>query len=146
MAQAYLNGDSVEVEGHVVTGAKDPQDLDAIRRFAVAYLRREQNLDLAAFGVSFDRYFLESSLYADHKVEETVRKLVASGHTYEEGGALWLKHHRLRRRQGPRDAQVRRHLHVLRAGRGVSPQQMAARLRARESPNSAPTTTVRWRG
>lgn len=91
VAQAYLAGDSVEVEGHVVTGAKDPQDLDAIRRFAVAYLRREQNLDLAAFGVSFDRYFLESSLYADQKVEETVRKLVASGHTYEEGGALWLK-------------------------------------------------------
>ena len=91
VAQAYLNGDSVEVEGLVVTGAKDPQDLDAVRRFAVAYLRREQNLDLAAFGVSFDRYFLESSLYADQKVEETVRKLVASGHTYEEGGALWLK-------------------------------------------------------
>ena len=91
VAQAYLNGDSIEVEGHVVTGAKDPQDLDAVRRFAVAYLRREQNLDLAAFGVSFDRYFLESSLYADQKVEETVRKLVASGHTYEEGGALWLK-------------------------------------------------------
>lgn len=91
VAQAYLNGDSVEVEGHVVTGAGDPQDLDAIRRFAVAYLRREQNLDLAAFGVSFDRYFLESSLYADQKVEETVRKLVASGHTYEEGGALWLR-------------------------------------------------------
>jgi arginyl-tRNA synthetase len=91
VAQAYLNGDSVDVEGHVVTGAKDPQDLDAIRRFAVAYLRREQNLDLAAFGVSFDRYFLESSLYADQKVEEAVRKLVASGHTYEEGGALWLR-------------------------------------------------------
>ncbi len=91
VAQAYLAGDSVEVEGHVVTGAKDPHDLDAIRRFAVAYLRREQNLDLAAFGVSFDRYFLESSLYTEGKVEETVRKLVASGHTYEEGGALWLK-------------------------------------------------------
>lgn len=91
VAQAYLDGDSVEVEGHVVTGERDPQDLDAIRRFAVAYLRREQNLDLAAFGVSFDRYFLESSLYADRKVEETVNKLVASGHTYEEGGALWLR-------------------------------------------------------
>ena len=91
VAQAYLNGDSVEVEGHVVTGEKDPHNLDAVRRFAVAYLRREQNLDLAAFGVSFDRYFLESSLYADQKVEETVNKLVASGHTYEEGGALWLR-------------------------------------------------------
>ena len=91
VAQAYLDGDSVEVDGHVVTGEKNPDDLDAIRRFAVAYLRREQNLDLAAFGVSFDVYFLESSLYTDGKVEETVRELVTHGHTYEEGGALWLR-------------------------------------------------------
>src|SRR5690606_19671092 len=61
------------------------------RRFAVAYLRNEQNGDLAAFGVSFDVYFLESSLYADGKVEETVRQLVERGHAYEEGGALWLR-------------------------------------------------------
>src|SRR5688572_21012840 len=93
VAQAYLRGDSVEVEGpdskqHVVVAAKDPADLDAIRQFAVAYLRREQNLDLAAYGVTFDVYFLESSLYTQHKVEETVRELVAHGHTYEEGGAL----------------------------------------------------------
>ncbi|MDR3443891.1 MULTISPECIES: arginine--tRNA ligase [unclassified Dyella] len=91
VAQAYLNGDSVEVEGHVVTGAKNAEDLDAIRHFAVAYLRREQNLDLAAFGVGFDVYYLESSLYTERKVEETVSKLVAHGHTYEEGGALWLR-------------------------------------------------------
>jgi arginyl-tRNA synthetase len=91
VAQAYLRGDTVEVEGHTVVGAKDPDDLDAIRQFAVAYLRREQNLDLAAYGVSFDVYFLESSLYTDGKVEETVRELVAHGHTYEEGGALWLR-------------------------------------------------------
>ncbi len=68
-----------------------PDDLDAIRQFAVAYLRREQNLDLAAYGVSFDVYFLESSLYTGNKVEETVRELIAHGHTYEEGGALWLR-------------------------------------------------------
>jgi arginyl-tRNA synthetase len=91
VAQAYLRGDTVEFEDHAVTGAKDPQDLDAIRRFAVAWLRNEQNGDLAAYGVSFDVYFLESSLYADDKVEETVRELVAHGHTYEEGGALWLR-------------------------------------------------------
>mgnify|MGYP003947533723 FL=1 len=91
VAAAYLRGESVEVEGHVVTGKDDAGDLDAIRKFAVAWLRREQNADLAAFGVSFDRYFLESSLYADGKVEETVRELVAHGHTYEEGGALWLR-------------------------------------------------------
>ena len=91
VAQAYLRGDTVEFEDHAVTGARDPGDLDAIRRFAVAWLRREQNADLAAYGVSFDVYFLESSLYADDKVEETVRELVKHGHTYEEGGALWLR-------------------------------------------------------
>jgi len=91
VANAYLRGDSVEVEGHTVVGAKDPNDLDAIRQFAVAYLRREQNLDLAAYGVSFDVYFLESSLYTGNKVDETVRELIAHGHTYEEGGALWLR-------------------------------------------------------
>ena len=91
VAAAYLRGDTVEFEDHAVTAAKDPHDLDAIRRFAVAYLRREQNADLAAYGVSFDMYFLESSLYAENKVEETVRELVAHGHTYEEGGALWLR-------------------------------------------------------
>jgi arginyl-tRNA synthetase len=91
VAQAYLDGASVEVDGQTVTGAGGADDLDAIRRFAVAYLRREQNLDLEAFRVAFDVYYLESSLYADGKVEETVRELIAHGHTYEEGGALWLR-------------------------------------------------------
>jgi arginyl-tRNA synthetase len=91
VANAYLRGDTVEFEDHTVTAAKDPRDLDAIRRFAVAYLRHEQNADLAAYGVGFDVYFLESALYAAHKVEETVRELIAHGHTYEEGGALWLR-------------------------------------------------------
>ena len=91
VAEAYLRGDTVQIEGHAVTGARDIGDIDAIRRFAVAYLRNEQNQDLAAFGVDFDVYFLESSLYADGKVEQTVRELVARGHAYEEGGALWLR-------------------------------------------------------
>ena len=96
VAEAYLRGDTVSLDAadstsHAITGAKDPHDLDAIRDFAVAWLRREQNADLAAFGVAFDVYFLESSLYADGKVEETVRELVSRGHTYEEGGALWLR-------------------------------------------------------
>ena len=91
VANAYLRGESVDIEGHVVAGKNDPDDLDAIRKFAVAYLRREQNGDLEAFGVGFDVYFLESSLYANGQVEDTVRELIAHGHTYEEGGALWLR-------------------------------------------------------
>ena len=91
VARSYLDRDAVVADGETVTAAGDVDDLDAIRRFAVAYLRREQDLDLQAFGVGFDTYFLESSLYSDGKVEETVHELVAHGHTYEEGGALWLR-------------------------------------------------------
>src|SRR3546814_14337578 len=69
VARAFLDGASVEVEGRSVSGNGDADDLDAIRHFAVAWLRNEQNGDLAAFGVSFDVYFLESSLYADGMVE-----------------------------------------------------------------------------
>ncbi len=91
VADAYLRGDRVESDGEVAVGAGDPHDLASIRRFAVAYLRREQNGDLGAFDVGFDTYFLESSLYAEGKVAETVERLTAAGHTYEDGGALWLK-------------------------------------------------------
>jgi len=62
-----------------------------VREFAVRELRKEQDLDLQAFGVHFDNYFLESSLYTDGMVEETVNMLVASGKTYEHDGALWLR-------------------------------------------------------
>ena len=67
------------------------ENLEQIRQFSVDYLRREQDLDLHAFGVKFDSYFLESSLYTDGKVDETVAMLKAAGHTYESEGALWLR-------------------------------------------------------
>jgi len=70
---------------------KDLSDVEAIRHFAVAELRKEQDRDLQAFGVRFDRYYLESSLYADGRVDATVARLVASGATYEHEGALWLR-------------------------------------------------------
>ena len=69
----------------------DADDLESIRKFAVAYLRHEQDIDLRIFGVRFDNYYLESSLYAEGKVEETVAALKAAGKTYEDGGALWLR-------------------------------------------------------
>jgi arginyl-tRNA synthetase len=91
VAAAYLAGDSVAASDKSVTGAADPEDLDAICEFAVAWLRREQDLDLKSFGVSFDVFFLESSLYESGAVEATVAALVAAGATYEQDGALWLK-------------------------------------------------------
>jgi arginyl-tRNA synthetase len=80
IARAYLD----EV-GH------DLSDIESIRHFAVAALRREQDRDLEAFGVRFDNFYLESSLYTDGRVDATVERLRTSGMTYEHEGALWLK-------------------------------------------------------
>ncbi len=82
---------TVRADDREFSASGDPDDLDGIRQFAVAYLRHEQDLDLKAFGVRFDRYYLESSLYADGRVDATVQRLVAAGKTYEDGGALWLR-------------------------------------------------------
>src|SRR5262249_24865039 len=79
-----LDGEPVKASGKV-------DDVESIRKFAVAYLRHEQDLDLQKFGLRFDVYYLESSLYTDHKVDVTVRELVESGKTYENDGALWLR-------------------------------------------------------
>ncbi|HEU0196894.1 MAG TPA: arginine--tRNA ligase [Nevskiaceae bacterium] len=91
VAQAYLNRAAVRADDREVTAAGDPDDLDAIRAFAVAFLRREQDADLKAFAVRFDVYSLESALYRDGRVGQTVQDLIASGHTYEKDAALWLK-------------------------------------------------------
>ena len=82
---------TVHADDRAFTASGNVDDLDGIRQFAVAYLRHEQDLDLQAFGVRFDHYFLESSLYTSGRVEDTVRRLVATGKTFEEGGALWLR-------------------------------------------------------
>jgi arginyl-tRNA synthetase len=92
IAQAYLaRATTKAADTETITASGDVDDLEAIRRFAVSYLRHEQDLDLRAFGVEFDRYYLESSLYDDGRVDAAVKALVASGYTYEEGGALWLR-------------------------------------------------------
>ena len=91
IADAFMARATVQADDREFTASGDPDDLDGIRQFAVAYLRHEQDLDLRAFGVRFDHYYLESSLYTSGRVEEAVAKLVAAGKTFEEGGALWLR-------------------------------------------------------
>ncbi len=91
LSKAFLAGESVVAGDCSVTASADSANLEDIRKFSVAYLRREQDSDLKAFDVSFDNYFLESSLYSEGLVEQTVNKIIASGHTFEENGALWLK-------------------------------------------------------
>jgi arginyl-tRNA synthetase len=91
IAADFRYGASVRADDRAVTASGDAAKLDDIRDFAVAYLRHEQDLDLRAFGVRFDSYFLESSLYTSGRVEHIVRRIVEAGKSYEADGALWLK-------------------------------------------------------
>jgi arginyl-tRNA synthetase len=91
IANDYLAKKTVHSDDREFTASGDVNDLDSIRQFAVAYLRHEQDLDLQAFQVKFDHYYLESSLYTSGRVDATVKKLVDAGKTYEQDGALWLK-------------------------------------------------------
>jgi arginyl-tRNA synthetase len=85
------DGYAGEYIGDIAKELSDTTDLDAVRKYAVAYLRKEQDADLQAFGVKFDVYYLESSLYTEGKVDAAVQGLVASGKSYEKDGALWLR-------------------------------------------------------
>ncbi len=91
VAKAYLNKETVVADDIQVTASGDVENVESIRAFSVAYLRHEQDLDLKAFQIKFDVFSLESALYTEGKVENTVQRLIASGHTFEQDDALWLK-------------------------------------------------------
>ena len=91
IAADFMAKKTVKSDDRQFTASGDIEDLDSIRQFAVAYLRREQDLDLQAFSVRFDNYYLESSLYSSGRVDAAVAKLKDAGKTYEHDGALWLK-------------------------------------------------------
>ena len=91
IAADYAACRTVQADDRAFTASGDARDLGDITQFAVAFLRHEQDMDLQAFGVRFDHYFLESSLYRSGRVDAAVQRLIASGKTFEEGGALWLR-------------------------------------------------------
>lgn len=91
IANDFLAKKTVKSDDREFTASGDVEDIDSIRQFAVAYLRHEQDLDLRAFSVRFDNYYLESSLYSSGRVDSAVQKLKDAGKTYEQDGALWLK-------------------------------------------------------
>jgi arginyl-tRNA synthetase len=91
IAKDFIEKKTVKSDDREFTASGDVDDIDSIRQFAVAYLRHEQDLDLKAFSVRFDNYYLESSLYSSGRVELAVGSLKEAGKTYELDGALWLK-------------------------------------------------------
>ncbi|MBZ2208969.1 arginine--tRNA ligase [Massilia soli] len=92
IADDFLAGKTVSAsDGEPATASGNADDIESIRKFAVTYLRNEQDIDLQAFGVKFDNYYLESSLYSEGKVDSAVSTLIGSGKTYDHEGALWLR-------------------------------------------------------
>lgn len=91
IARAFIAKEFVVADGRRITASGDVTDRSAIQQFAIAYLRQEQDEDLQAFKIKFDVYSLESALYTDGKVEDVVNNLIASGHTYQQDDALWLR-------------------------------------------------------
>ncbi len=92
IARDYLKGMRITAPDQtVIESTGDINDTQAVRRYAVAFLRNEQDADLKALGVAFDNFYLESSLYTEGRVERAVKAIIDSGYTYEADGALWLK-------------------------------------------------------
>ncbi len=92
IARKYLAKESVTTfDGGVIKSSGDIDDLDTLKKFSVALLRNEQYDDLQAFGVSFDSYFLESSVYADGQIKAAIDAMDKTGKLYEADGALWFK-------------------------------------------------------
>ena len=78
----------VTTAGETVEACGCPDNKENIRRYAVAYLRNEQDSDLKALGVAFDNFYLESSLYTSGRVQKAVEAIEKAGYTYEAEGAL----------------------------------------------------------
>ena len=92
IAKDFLDKKTIRTRGgQEITASGNVEDVDGIGAFSAGYLKNEQDSDLNALGVSFDNFYLESSLYSDGLVERAVNALIASGHTYEQDGALWLR-------------------------------------------------------
>jgi len=91
IADAYANCKTVEVDGEIVKSNGNPDDVENIKKFSVAFLRKEQNIDLDAFQTTFDVFTLESTFYQNNDVEKVLGSLEKNGFSYKKDGATWLK-------------------------------------------------------
>lgn len=91
IATAYSQKKSLSSELEEVVASGNVEDLKNIQQFSVAFLRNEQNQDLANFRTFFDVFTLESSFYVNQDIENVVKTIKQNGFTYESDDALWLK-------------------------------------------------------
>ena len=86
-----LGKELAKEHGDALAKMDDIERIGFLRRFGVEHLISGIRTDLEDFRVSFDVWFSETSLYQSGEITDTLEKLKAGGHTFEEDGALWLK-------------------------------------------------------
>jgi arginyl-tRNA synthetase len=67
------------------------EDYAVVHGAALTEQLQDCKQDLDEFGVTFDRWFSEKSLYDSGQVDQAVRRLGEAGHTYQRDGALWFR-------------------------------------------------------
>jgi arginyl-tRNA synthetase len=72
-------------------GRDDQESREFFKEFTLKNILEGIKEDLKDFGVEFDQWFSESSLYKQNKLQEVIELLQQKGFLYKEKGALWLK-------------------------------------------------------
>ncbi len=81
---AAMNGDKfVHVDSHIRQ--------QALIEYALPHNIEKMQKDLKKYGITYDQWFLESTIHKNGELQETIEELTKRGYTYEKDGALWYK-------------------------------------------------------
>ena len=86
-----IAGEIVEQKKGEFLNMPEEECIPFFRKYAKDSILKGIKKDLSEFGVTFDNWFSEESLYRDKSVEKAVDWLQDKGHVYEKDGAVWLK-------------------------------------------------------
>jgi arginyl-tRNA synthetase len=81
----------IELAETLAAAGADPGDVEGLARRGTEIMRERIESTLGRFGVRFDTWSSERSMYERGAVESTLERLRESGHVYEREGAVWLR-------------------------------------------------------
>ncbi|WP_270180417.1 arginine--tRNA ligase [Alkalihalobacillus sp. CinArs1] len=83
--------DLAEKEGDRLLELEEKERYNYFREYGLERELEKLKKDLAEFGVEFDVWFSETSLYTSGKIDKVLKKLHERGETFEEDGATWFR-------------------------------------------------------
>ncbi|MDA3787698.1 MAG: arginine--tRNA ligase [Desulfobacula sp.] len=86
-----LAGKILEKEGDDFIQRDEKEAIDACAKFAAKKILVNIKEDLSSFGVTFDHWFSEQSLYDSGRVQKTIEDFKSKDLIYKEDGALWFR-------------------------------------------------------